>query len=279
MWRAQVEALGPGRRVIAPDLPGHGTRRGERFSLDGAIGAIDAAADAACGGTSAKVVVVGLSLGGYLALAWAARRPARVAGVVAAACSGRPGGPLTRGWIVLSRLIAALPDHGAWLNRTAVARAVPEPGATDLGAGGFALDVMVDALTEVGRTDPRADLAGLRCPVWLVNGRWDHFRIGERAMRRAGPDARLVVIPGATHLVSLVRPVAFTRVLLDALDEVDASARQAPGAQGPGPDAADDPGGVRHHDDVVAERLEGQRPDPPRVAAAEVQPVPVDDRP
>jgi pimeloyl-ACP methyl ester carboxylesterase len=277
MWRAQVEALSPHRRVVAPDLPGHGTRRGERFSLDGALAAIDAAADAACG-ASGKVVVVGLSLGGYLALAWAARRPDRVAGVVAAACSGRPGGPLTRGWVVLSRLIGALPDHGARLNRTAVARVVPEPGATDLGAGGFALDVMVDALTEVGRTDPRADLAGLGCPVWLVNGRWDHFRIGEPAMRRAAPNARLVVIPGATHLVSLVRPVAFTRVLLDALDEVDASVRQGSGAQGPGPDAADDPGGVRHHDDVVAERLEGQRPDPPRVAAAEVQPVPVEDR-
>jgi len=35
-------------------------------------------------------------------------------------------------------------------------------------------------------------------------------------------DGRLVVVPRATHLVSLVQPARFTRVLLEALDEVDA---------------------------------------------------------
>ncbi len=43
---------------------------------------------------------------------------------------------------------------------------------------------------------------------------------------RAARQARLVVVPHSTHLVSVVAPVAFTRVLLGALDELDA--RSAP---------------------------------------------------
>jgi len=275
MWRAQVEALGGSRPVLAIDLPGHGTRRGERFSVAGSLDAIDAAADRLAG-DGGRVAVVGLSLGGYLALAWAARRPDRVAGVLAAGSSARPGGPLTWAWLALVRLIALLPDRGAALNRAMVAAAVPEPGATDLGAGGYALDVMQDALREMSRVDPRADLASIDRPVWLVNGRWDHFRLGERRTVRAARQARLVVVPHSTHLVSVVAPVAFTRVLLGALDELDGRSVRGP-ADAPGPDATDEPGGVRHHDDVVAEGVEHDGPDAPRVAPADVEPVPVED--
>lgn len=275
MWRAQLEALAGSRAVMAVDLPGHGTRRAERFSVARAMDVLDEAADRLAG-DGRRVAVVGLSLGGYLALAWAARRPQRVAGVVAAGCSARPGGPLTWAWRALARLIALLPDRGAALNRAMVAAAVPEPGATDLGAGGYALDVMRDALREMSRVDPRADLAAIERPVWLVNGRWDHFRLGERRTVRSARRARLVVVPHSTHLVSVVAPVAFTRVLLGALDELDGhSVRGA--ADAPGPHAADDPGRVRHHDDVVAQGVEHHGPDAPRVPPADVEPVPVED--
>jgi pimeloyl-ACP methyl ester carboxylesterase len=272
MWRAQAEALAPGRLVAVPDLPGHGTRRAERFTLPGALATVDAAVDAVGG----RAVVVGASLGGYVALAWAARRPDRAVGVVASGCCAAPGGPLTDAWLLASRAIVRLPDRGARLNALAVRLAVPPAGAADLAAGGFAFDVMVDALTAMRRTRPRDDLAGIACPVWLVNGRWDHFRLGERGALRAAPTARLVVVPRATHLVGLVRPTAFTRVLLEALDEIDrghagsrarparASGRSGGGvdpAQRPRAHAADDPGGVRDHDDVVPERLEDRGPD------------------
>ena len=227
MWRAQVEALtAAGDRAIAtPDLPGHGTRIDEHFELEAALDAVGDAVEQVGG----RAVLVGLSLGGYLATAWAARHPEQTVGVVAAGCAPRPGGPLTRGWALLSALIARLPDRGAWLNARAVAAAIPEPGATDLGAGGFALDVMVDALREISRVDSRADLAAVRAPLWLVNGRWDHFRLGERAALRAAPPAtRLVLVPGSTHLVSVVRPVGFTRVLLEVLAELDGAPVREP---------------------------------------------------
>jgi pimeloyl-ACP methyl ester carboxylesterase len=73
----------------------------------------------------------------------------------------------------------------------------------------------------VGELDPEAALARIDVPIWFVNGRFDHFRFEERRMLRAAPDGRLVVVPGATHLVSLVRPDDFAAVVLGAVAEVE----------------------------------------------------------
>ena len=211
MWRAQVEALErAGRTAHAVDLPGHGARVGEPFTFDGAVATVRQAAD-----------VVGLSLGGYVAIAHAARHPEQVAGLVAASCSTRPLRPLVEGWSLAVRGIVRLPDHGERLNAFMVRRFLPAPGAVDVGAGGFALLVTEDVLRQVATAAPHDDLATIEAPVWLVNGRYDHFRGDERAFLRACRHGRLVVVPGATHLVSLVAPERFTRVVLEALDEVD----------------------------------------------------------
>ena len=88
-------------------------------------------------------------------------------------------------------------------------------------AGGVALDVMAPVLTAVGELDPERALARIDVPVWFVNGRFDHFRIEEQRMLRAARDGRLVVVPGATHLVSLARPDAFGAVVLGAVAELE----------------------------------------------------------
>lgn len=217
MWRAQVDALRAyDVPALAVDLPGHGERRGERFTLDAAVGAVADGVDAVGG----RAVVVGLSLGGYVGIAHAVRHPDQVAGLVAAACSTRPLAALVDGWAVLARGIARLPDAGAGLNQGSVDRLLPPQAALDVAAGGFALDVMEDVLREMRAATPVADLARVEAPVWLVNGRYDHFRGEERRFLRACRRGRLVIVPGATHLVSLTAPVGFSRVLLGVVDEV-----------------------------------------------------------
>jgi pimeloyl-ACP methyl ester carboxylesterase len=217
MWRAQVEAVERfGARALAIDLPGHGRRRAERFTWDGALDAVACGVDDVGG----RALVVGLSLGGYVGIAHAARHPAQVAGLVAAACSTRPLRPLVGAWELAVRGIARLPDEGARLNQLMVDLALPSAGARDAGAGGFALDVGQDVLRAVLAARPVDDLARLEVPVWLVNGRYDHFRGEERRFLAACLHGRLVVVPGSTHLVSLVAPVRFSRVVLEALDAV-----------------------------------------------------------
>lgn len=228
MWRAQIEALRrAGHRCLAVDLPGHGERIHERFTLDAALRVVDEAVDRLLAhvdthgpGRPGRVVVVGLSLGGYLGIAYAARRPERVAALLAASCTAAPEPLVVGAWRLAARAIGRLPDRGARLNQALVDTVLPAEGAYDAGAGGFALDVVVDMLTAMRGARPLEDLARVECPVWFVNGRWDHFRVQEGAFVRAARDARLVVVPGATHLVSLVRPVAFNRVLLELLDSL-----------------------------------------------------------
>jgi len=220
MWRAQLEALERlGHPTLALDLPGHGELRGKRFTLAGAAQTVRAGVREL--ESAGPVLVVGLSLGSYIALHAVAREPDGVGGVVAAGCCTPPSSAVLHGWALLARGIVALPDGGASVNRLLVDRTLSPQAAADVAAGGFALDVMDDVLSEMAGANPLDDLAAIEVPVWLVNGRFDHFRTRERAFVRAGRDARLRVIPRAKHLVSLDAPVPFTRVVLEAAAEIE----------------------------------------------------------
>jgi pimeloyl-ACP methyl ester carboxylesterase len=219
MWRHQHEWLTEaGHPVLAIDLPGHGTRLGEEFSVAGALSAIDAGVDALGG----RVLLVGLSLGGYYAIAYAAEHPDRVIGLVAAGSAFVPSGPGLTGYRMLARLIHRLPDRGLALHTLLVRRMLPPTGAADALAGGVALDVMEAGLRATGTLSPLADLAAYPGPVWLVNGAWDHFRLHQKRFLRASTRGTLVTVPRAGHLVSLATPQAFDAVLRSVLDQLKA---------------------------------------------------------
>jgi pimeloyl-ACP methyl ester carboxylesterase len=222
MWRRQlVELPRHDVDVVAVDLPGHGVHLGEEFSVDAAMEAIDRALNPSEEAPTVPRLLVGLSLGGYLAIEFAARHPDRLDGLVAASCGTRPRGIGLTAYQRLAALIGRLPDKGRGMN-DAVARLFLSPGAVeDVLAGGVALDVMGPVLRAVEHFDPEAALARVAVPVWFVNGRFDHFRTEERRFLKATRDGRLVVIPGATHLVSLTRPDHFTAVVLSAVAELD----------------------------------------------------------
>lgn len=65
-------------------------------------------------------------------------------------------------------------------------------------------------------------------PVWLVNGRWDHFRVNERRCLAASRDGRLIVVPAADHLVSLTNPAAFNEHLLELVAAVSDTSDDRP---------------------------------------------------
>ena len=222
MWRGQIAALeAAGHEAIAIDLPGHGTRIGERFTLDGAVLAVREAVETA----SHPVFLCGFSLGGYIAIHYAGIEPRPITGLLAAACGTQPYRVALGSWRAAARIIHRFPDRGLALNNWAVRAAVRDPAlADDVLRGGVALEVMNDALLELRQLTPLASLKRIDSPVWLVNGTLDHFRFEERKYQRAAPRTRLIHVPGATHMVSLTRPAAFTRILLDAIDEVAGAA-------------------------------------------------------
>ena len=98
MWAAQQAELSGEFRTIAIDLPAHGARAGEPFTLEGAADVLaDTIRDHA---TAGRAVVVGLSLGGYVAMALAAREPALVRGLVVSGATAEPIG--ARSWPFLA---------------------------------------------------------------------------------------------------------------------------------------------------------------------------------
>src|SRR5262245_13603379 len=88
IWDHQRAALSAKRRVITPDFAGFGRARAfsPRTSIDEHAVDVAALLDAL---EIPKVTLIGLSMGGYVALAFARRHPGRLRGLVLA--DTRPG--------------------------------------------------------------------------------------------------------------------------------------------------------------------------------------------
>jgi pimeloyl-ACP methyl ester carboxylesterase len=212
-WAGQLTGLGGEFRVIAVDLPAHGSRADESFALEPAADLLaDAIRDQAAGGSA---VVVGLSLGGYVAMALAARQPDRVRGLVLAGATAEPTGarsiPYRALAVALDRFDGpALTRLNAWFFR----RRYPPEIAEPIVAGGFWSKGGATALRALfgQRFTPR--LAAYPGPTLILNGQWDLlFRLSAGTFAAAAADARRVQLAGALHLSNLDRPAAFNEAV------------------------------------------------------------------
>lgn len=218
MWRSQMTHLqARGVATTAIDLPGHGSRMDEAWSLDEALSSIDRAVVAAA--ERGPVVLMGHSMGGLLSTAYVGRIGAEppVAAFIAASCTAFPRGAGLAAYRLALRGLQALPAHGMWLVDRALDAQLPVDTRLDFGAGGYALKAEDDALRSLDDLDLARALIRIQkrdMPVWFLNGEWDQLRLNERAFRRLLPRAELVLVPRSTHLVTAMRP-RVTNAMLD----------------------------------------------------------------
>lgn len=208
MWDPQLDDLrAAGFDPMAIDLPGHGERREEEFSLAGAISVIHAALREAGG----RAHLVGSSLGGMLAIHAAGTAPELVSSLVACACSTQPL-PLTAG--AYARGLSASSHFPEGVSR----RLVGTVGAKALWRKGRAEPATVSkALTAIAQVNLRADLAKTTGPVTILNPKFDQFRWQERQFAAAAPQGKLVVLPFGMHLVNVTHPKRYNHALISAL--------------------------------------------------------------
>jgi len=212
-WAAQLDELGGEFRAIAVDLPGHGARADERFTLDGAVNAV--AATIREQAADGRALVVGLSLGGYVAMALAAREPERVRGLVLAGATAEPVGLRSLAYRALAAAMDRFDGPGlnrlnAWFFRFRYPAAIAEP----IVSGGFWSKGGATAVRALlgQRFAPR--LTAYPGPTLILNGEWDLlFRLSAGTFAAAARDARRVRLAGALHLSNLDRPAAFSEAV------------------------------------------------------------------
>lgn len=219
-WNGQVRRLAGTYRCVTLDLPGHGTRAAGTFTLEGA--ADDVAAVIAAAVPAGRAVVVGLSLGGYVALETAVRHPDRVAGLVLSGCSADPVGPTAAVFRVYGEALAHLPSRlldgvNGFLFRRLYG---PDIGGAIV-AGGFATHGGAQAIRSLVGRRFRDRLFDLWVPVLIVNGSLDIvFGPGGDPWAAACRRGRSVVIRRAGHLADLDRPGTFAGLVRGFMDEV-----------------------------------------------------------
>jgi 3-oxoadipate enol-lactonase len=231
MWRPQLEHVPHGWRFIAPDLRGFGGTRAREQSGSGRVSMDDYAADLADFMDSLQLedaVIVGLSMGGYVAFALYRQAPARFNGLVLADTrpqadtpAGREGrtrmrdqlargGPPAVADEMLPKLLSPRASSGdpALVARVRQMMEGAEPDAIDAAIG-----AMMD------RPDSTPDLPRIACATLVLVGELDEITpvADSQATQRAIPRSTLTVVPGAGHLSNLERPEVFNKAIGDFL--------------------------------------------------------------
>lgn len=214
MWEGQVEALSPRFMVITWDMRGHGRsdypEDPAAYSEEATVSDMAAILDAA-GVRSA--VIGGLSLGGYMSLAFHLAHPERTRALVIVDTGPGYRNPTAReDWNANAlRRADELEAHGLPAQVSAEVRIARHRDATGLARAARGM------LTQ---RDSRVidSLPGIRVPAIVIVGANDTpFLAATDYMASRIPNARKVVIPDAGHASNIDQPEAFNGALLEFL--------------------------------------------------------------
>lgn len=220
MWDRQVEALAATHRVIAPDYRGLGGTGGSPEPSTMGLLAGDVRALLAHLRVE-RAAVVGLSMGGYLALELWRQAPGLFAGL--ALCDTKAGADTPEGAAGRETFAKnALTQGLHWVADQMVPKLLkpaPDPAAvaevrTLIGAGtpvGVAAAQRGMAL----RPDSTPTLATITCPTLVVVGAEDGLTPPAEAEKLAAGirGATLARVDGAGHLPNIEQPAAFNQAL------------------------------------------------------------------
>jgi pimeloyl-ACP methyl ester carboxylesterase len=243
-WSSVVKVLTPRFRVVIPDLAGHGGSAPADGPLS--VGQVLAGLEAVMQqGPQDPAIIVGNSLGAWVALLYAREHPDRVARLVLV-----NGGALVGDRPDLSLTPKTREEAASLMTQLRDPQAPPLPG--------FVLDDVVrqaqagplarlaQTAGDMGQYVLDGKLGEIGAPVDLIWGESDKlFPLAyARRMMVQLPAARLTTIPGCGHVPTQECPSRFGSALSDVLTmPPPLPARRNVGLGAPRPDAGSAPGG------------------------------------
>jgi pimeloyl-ACP methyl ester carboxylesterase len=234
MWRAQRAGLaGAGCRLVTPDLPGFGDS-----PLPADTPTVESMADDVAALLDRlglrRVVLGGLSMGGYVAFAFVRKYADRLRGLILCDTKAEPDDEAAKAnrdklisfaqanppAAVVEQMLPKLLGKETHDVRPHVAQEVRRIAAAQRPEG------IVAALRMLrDRPDSRPTLETVRVPTLIVVGREDVLTpvSASEAMAARIAGSRLVVIEGAGHLSSLERPEAFDAAVKELVASLPAA--------------------------------------------------------
>jgi pimeloyl-ACP methyl ester carboxylesterase len=222
IWEPHARVLAARYHVVTLDLPGHGALAHIPFNAE----SIASLMDEALGRCAAAPLVAGYSLGGYVAMDYASRRPERTRGLLLAGCTLDVESWKRWPYEASARLSELMPEP--WLERflhVTLRLTLPKTWADIVGAIPFNRDVISHSFL-LARENARFSekLVYYRRPVLFVNGEYDLiFRMDERRFLARVQQSRLRIIRRTDHTAPIRRPEEFTAIVREFADRVFAS--------------------------------------------------------
>jgi pimeloyl-ACP methyl ester carboxylesterase len=221
MWAPQMDPLSRRFRVIAPDIRGFGeSQPASPWTMEDMAGDLHELLDKL--GID-QCTIAGVSIGGYIALAFWSKYPGRVRQLVLS--NSRARGDNDSEKAARNDMIAAIRQNGAailperMLTRLLQPNPLPDVVRTVRGmieqANASAAEYAVTAMRD--RSDFTSVLHGIKCPAMVITGENDAIIRAEdaKAVADAIPGARFVKIPDSGHLSNLENPEAFNAAILN----------------------------------------------------------------
>lgn len=231
IWEAQWEGLNHTARVLALDLRGFGESEMVAGTTALATYADDVHEFLQAMALEQPAVICGLSMGGYVALAYARKYGAHVAGLILAHTKATPDSVETKtgrdqsialaqekGSVAIAEMMLpklfASKTYTSNLELVAQVKRIME-SATVPGIVG-ALSAMRD------RPDSLDVLQNLQAPTLIIAGADDALMplAEQEKMQQAASNSTLVVIPDAGHLSPLEQPDAFNHAVAEFLKNI-----------------------------------------------------------
>lgn len=208
-WKAQLGHLRHRRRALAMDLRGHG-RSGAPVSHDYSVPSlaedVAAVADAL---ELRRFVLVGHSMGGAAAVAYAGRHPRQVAGLVLAGTPGKSDPAQAR------QIVGSLHANydkvmaGYWNSLLEGAQPAVR-GELENGMRGVGREASLAMISAVFEFDPLPDLERYPGPKLIID---TPQADSPTALYRQLPDVSRKVIEGTSHWPHMDKPQEFNRLL------------------------------------------------------------------